>query len=130
MINAEVQLLDSHVQAQIARILEIELSYLQNELNSIITASSLIGSAVFFALNLAEPSASHQDLSTVYQTIMIGCASFTEVTAMLTLCSAMFLNLWGANDALRTKTVAALTKFPINCIHVKHEKYSVVCGST
>jgi hypothetical protein len=110
MINAEVQLLDSHVQAQIARILEIELSYLQNELNSIITASSLIGSAVFFALNLAEPSASHQDLSTVYQTIMIGCASFTEVTAMLTLCSAMFLNLWGANDALRTKTVAALTK--------------------
>ena len=82
MISAEVQLLDSHVQAQIARILELELSYLQNELNSIITASSLIGSAVFFALNLAEPNASYRDLSTIYQTIMIGCASVTASRTM------------------------------------------------
>ena len=82
MIRAEVQLLDSHVQAQISRILELELSYLQRELNSIITATGLMGSAVFLSMNLCEPNQAHRDLSTPYQTIMVGCAGFTEVVAI------------------------------------------------
>ena len=52
MITAEVQLLDSSVQSRIARILELELTYLQNELNNVSTQAALIGSASFFALNM------------------------------------------------------------------------------
>ena len=70
MISAEVQLLDARVHAQIARILEIELSYLQNELNTIITASSVIGMAAYITLNFAEPDSSMKDLNLVSQTIM------------------------------------------------------------
>ena len=42
MITAEVQLLDSAVLARIARILEIELTYLQNELNTVSTQAALV----------------------------------------------------------------------------------------
>jgi hypothetical protein len=120
MIAAEVQLLDANVQAQISRILELELKYIQNELKSIITAASLIASTVFFAIIMGEPpyemrngvrvEHGYRDLDLFDQTAMVGMASLTIVLATMTLCSATFLNLWGANEALRTKTTASLTK--------------------
>jgi hypothetical protein len=108
MINAEVQLLDSAVLARIARILEIELTYLQNELNNVSTQAALIGSAAFFCLNMAEPYETHISLNDWIQTSLVLSTSGTVVASSLTLCSAMFLNLWGANDALRTKSIPGL----------------------
>jgi hypothetical protein len=110
MISAEVQLLESNVQANMSVILELELKYLQNELNSIILSVSLLGSTVFFTLVMGEPTSTHLDLSLTDQTITVGIASFTLVLAMMTLCSAIFLNLWGANECLRTKNISELTK--------------------
>ena len=109
MIGAEVNLLDSSVQARIARILEIELSYIQNELKTVSTQVAVIATACFFAIMLNEPKSSHRSLDPKIQAVMISAASLTIVLSCLTLCSSMFLNMWGANDALRTKTVSMLT---------------------
>ena len=135
MIHAEVQLLDANVQAQISHILELELKYLQNELKTIITAILLLASTVFMGYIMGEPPFEDRpwrenstplwpndpicfehcphgwrDLDTFDQVMMVGFTSITIVLSMMTLCSAMFLNLWGANQALRVKTIAELTK--------------------
>ena len=99
MINAEVQLLDANVQAQISRILELELKYIQNELTTIITASLLLGSTVFSMLIMGEPpwetdglnpgrrEWGWRDLDVFDQSAMIALASLTLVLACCTLCS-------------------------------------------
>lgn len=109
MIGAEVNLVDATAQATVARILELELTYIQNELKTVSTQVAVIATASFFALMLNEPPSSHQSLNFNTQAVMISAASLTTVFACMTLCSSMFLNMWGANDALRTKNVSMLT---------------------
>ena len=50
MIHAETTLLDSNTQARIAAILELELRYLQDELNTISTQVSWLESQMVFML--------------------------------------------------------------------------------
>jgi hypothetical protein len=109
MIGAEVNLVDATAQATVARILELELTYIQNELKTVSTQVAVIATASFFALMLNEPPSSHQSLNYNTQAVMISAASLTTVFACMTLCTSMFLNMWGANDALRTKNVSMLT---------------------
>ena len=119
MITDETALLAGNTQARIAGILELELRYLQDELNTISTQAALIGTAGFAALCVPQKdgfiggSLDDPDFDSNLQNsviaIYIGFASATCSLSALTVCSALFLNLWGANDALRTKTIESLT---------------------
>ena len=138
---ASVQDLKANTQARVANILELELTYLQNELNTISTQAALLGGAAFAAIctnqkdSFRDPTSQlnfEEDYQFGYEDVyhkywikimllpvlMNFAASVTVVLSALTVCSAMFLNLWGANDALRTKTISALTKV-INSIRTE-----------
>jgi hypothetical protein len=134
MITAETILLDSNTQAQIADILEMELSYLKNELSTTSTQAAIIAGTAFGCLCVPQldgygaqravgPGGDPSDQPvipgialdglrgwwhTLYVGLYIQMASLTITLSALTICSAMFLYMWGSNEALRCETIEAL----------------------
>jgi hypothetical protein len=106
MIAADVRLLEHEVKAVQAQILEHELTYLTDQLNSIATQSTLLAALVFFTFNI---QMSHmQEAPIVIQLATCIAGPIALVFSLATLTSAVFVSMWGCSEALRSKNEAHL----------------------
>jgi hypothetical protein len=106
MIAADVRLLEHDVKMVQAEILEHELTYLQDQLNSIATQATLLAGMVFFTFNI---QMSHmQEAPIVIQMSTCIAAPLALIFALATLTSAVFVSMWGSSEALRSKNEAHL----------------------
>ena len=134
MITAETNLLDSDAQCQIASILEMELSYLRNELDNVSTQAAIIFGVGFAAICVPQLDGYGAQViatngivddglrgwwQTIYVAIYMFFASLTCALSAVVICSSMFLTNWGSNEALRTKRIEDLTQ---TITSIRHER--------
>ena len=131
MINADVRLLEHDVKRSQARILEHELVYLQEQMNSIATQATLLATLVCYTFNNQDFTGKERgDLTQIVFCLFGGTAS---LCAFLTIFCAVFVTLWGSTEALRAMNEAHLRKAVVTfreerdfCVRLF--VYTIVCS--